>query len=89
MPSIEAAVAKCRTLHAEGLSEEQMVEFLRKEGLSKVQSIYVICQATGLKPADVKACVHDSPAWADVRERDDEFHDSLIRRADNEESMGQ
>ena len=36
--------------------------------------------------ADAKRVVHDSQTWADVRGRDDEWHDGLVAELDATES---
>ena len=41
---------------------------------------------SGCPLADAKRVVHDSQTWADVRGRDDEWHDSLVAEMDATES---
>ena len=50
---------------------------LRAEGFSKVDCIKATVQQLRLPLADAKRVVHDSAAWADVREQDDELLDRL------------
>ena len=50
---------------------------LRAEGFSKVDCIRATVEILRLPLADAKRIVHESRAWADRRERDDQFHDTL------------
>jgi hypothetical protein len=58
---------------------DEALAFLRSHGFSKVMSIAALTQLFGLKLDEAKQRVHLSPTWADVRERDDAFHDELVR----------
>ncbi|MGH3369519.1 MAG: hypothetical protein ACRDPR_05920 [Nocardioidaceae bacterium] len=50
---------------------------LRAEGFSKIDCIKATVKQLRLPLGDAKRIVHDSAAWADVRERDDELLDRL------------
>ncbi|MCA9314827.1 MAG: hypothetical protein KDB73_05000 [Planctomycetes bacterium] len=52
------------------------VAYLRESGLSKIGSIKLLNEC-GLDRTEAKSLIHDSPAWADVGQRDDEFHRRL------------
>ena len=63
-------------LEAGYLSES--VALLQSIGVSKAQSVRAL-EAAGIEPAEAKRLVHESPAWADVRERDEDYLASLER----------
>ncbi len=52
---------------------------LRTDGASKVHSIAALCGALDWRIQDAKALVHNSAAWEDVRERDEQFHEDFER----------
>jgi hypothetical protein len=51
---------------------------LRAEGFSKIECIRATVELLRLPLGEAKRVVHDSQTWADVRERDDEWHDRLV-----------
>lgn len=59
----------------------EAVAFLRREGFSKIESIYVLVHERGLPLSEAKLVVHTSETWNDARDRDDQFHDDLISAA--------
>ncbi len=59
---------------------------LRAEGFTKVDYIKATVELLRLPLADAKRVVHDSQTWADVRGRDDEWHDILAAELDATES---
>lgn len=77
----ELAIA-CRAHLARGITDEDLMTFLRAEGCSKIDSIAVLREVLNISVAEGKALVHLSRAWADVRERDNAFHEALINAAD-------
>lgn len=70
-------IEQCHKLRAKGDSNEEIVSFLRSQGYSKTQSIALVAKALNLSLAQAKELVHDSCAWADVRQRDELFHDAV------------
>jgi hypothetical protein len=50
---------------------------LRAEGFSKIDCIRATVEQLRLPLVDAKRVVHDSTAWADIRESDDELLDRL------------
>lgn len=79
MADITAATAECRELVSRGEPIEQVLAHLREVGLSKGQSIRVLVEAVGYRLPEAKELVHSSAVWSDVRTRDDEFHDELVK----------
>ncbi len=58
-----------------------MLAFLRRKGCSKVDSMRVIMIVLDVDLARAKRIVHESKAWADVRDRDDRLHGALEKAA--------
>jgi ribosomal protein L7/L12 len=61
----------------EGATTETILERLRSDGASKIESIRALCDGAGMSLADAKRAVHFSSAWADVKERDERIWDEL------------
>ena len=59
---------------------------LRAEGVTKFECINATVELLRLPLADAKRVTHDSQTWADVRWRDDEWHNSLDAELDTTES---
>ena len=68
---------RAATLWQTGERWDAILGALRAEGFSKVDCIKATVQQLRLPLADAKRVVHDSAAWADVREQDDELLDRL------------
>jgi hypothetical protein len=51
---------------------------LRAEGFSKVDCIKATVDQLRLPLGDAKRIVHHSAAWADVKDRDDEWQERLV-----------
>lgn len=77
MKNISDLLNVCKALHSDGKTEEDIVNFLKKEGCSKVESIQIIASIFNINLNAAKKLVHTSRAWEDVRDRDDKFHDDL------------
>ena len=75
----QTLIDECQELCAKGLSNEDIVKFLRAQGCSKVKSIAIIAKLLAVGLGEAKEIVHTSGTWADVRGRDDRFHASLER----------
>jgi len=68
---------RAATLWQTGERWDAILGALRSEGFSKVDCIKATVQQLRLPLADAKRVVHDSAAWADLREQDDELLDRL------------
>jgi len=73
MPNVPSAI-----LDACPREQDEAIAFLRAAGMSKIQSMAALVEGLGLSLQQAKVAVHESPTWADVREHDDRFHDSLF-----------
>jgi ribosomal protein L7/L12 len=61
----------------DGARWDEILETLRAEGFSKVESIRATVEILRLPLADAKRLVHESRAWADRRADDDRLHEDL------------
>jgi hypothetical protein len=61
----------------DGARWDEILETLRAEGFSKVESIRATVEILRLPLADAKRLVHESRARADRRDADDRFHEVL------------
>ncbi|MDQ1539139.1 MAG: hypothetical protein QOE58_3532 [Actinomycetota bacterium] len=68
---------RAASLWDDGARWDAILATLRAEGFTKVDCIKATVELLRLPLADAKRVVHDSQTWADVRGRDDEWHDSL------------
>jgi ribosomal protein L7/L12 len=64
---------------------DAILSALRTEGYSKVDCIKATIEQLRLPLTDAKRVVHESAAWADVRQDDDEWHERLA--ADTEAAL--
>lgn len=67
------ATTRARELWQEGRAWEDMIGDLRAEGFSKIDCIRVTVELLRVPLGEAKGLVHFSPAWADVRQRDDTY----------------
>jgi hypothetical protein len=61
----------------EGGRWDEILACLRSEGFSKIDCTRATVEILRLPLADAKRLVHESRAWADQREPDDQFHEVL------------
>jgi hypothetical protein len=77
MSTREEVLNKCRDKLGYGATIEDIIRALRDSGLSKVHSIKALVDLGQANMSEAKQIVHNSHTWADVRERDEEFHRTL------------
>ena len=70
-------ISECKHRSAGGEDVETIVEHLRTSGCTKIDSIAILNATYGIGFAEAKKIVHFSPAWADTRASDDNFHESI------------
>ncbi|MCC7037249.1 MAG: hypothetical protein IT560_08055 [Alphaproteobacteria bacterium] len=68
---------KCREKLAQGIPLEEIIQTLRDGGFGKVETMKALIDWGQASVIDAKRIVHESPTWADVRKRDEEFHSEL------------
>lgn len=77
--TLKPLVGIVKDMMSTGASLEDVIAFLRRQTGSKVKSMAVLSLATGISLNESKRVVHYSPAWSDLRERDDAFHEGVER----------
>lgn len=75
----DSPLEAARTRLAAGVPLDTVLAELREGGFTQVHSIRAVRALTDASLAEAKEIVHVSPAWADVRERNDDLHRSLER----------
>lgn len=64
-----------------GASVEAILQLLRSGGCTKSKSLFILSAVLGCGLDEAKRLVHFSGTWADVRERDERFEDSIVDSA--------
>lgn len=59
-------------------SDEELLSFLRHEGISKGQSVVIYSDIREVNLSEAKVAVHLSETWADVRPADERLHEDLM-----------
>jgi hypothetical protein len=62
---------------AGGADMLDVLRLLRKNGFTKIESIQVLVKSGRWSLREANAAVHESEVWADVRERDEAFADTV------------
>ena len=62
---------------SEGAEIEEVISTLRRNGLSKVESIKAVAELTGNSLREAKEAVHLSLTWRDAHEAGEDLHDAL------------
>jgi hypothetical protein len=75
---IAGVTERASAMWDDGSRWDAILENLRAEGFSKIDCIRATVEVLRLPLADAKRLVHESRAWADRREQDDQWHDALI-----------
>jgi ribosomal protein L7/L12 len=68
---------ECREKLVRGAELEEVIRTLRSNGFSKVHSMKALVDLGQASLSEAKQIVHNSPTWADVRDRDEEFQSGL------------
>jgi ribosomal protein L7/L12 len=74
--------AKARLAITGGMSQAEVVQFLRQYGLNKIDSLIAIHNLYGIDLDEAKCVVHESPAWRDRKSADEHLHEELMLAAD-------
>ena len=73
----DRATERAIAMWDDGARWDEILGTLRGEGSSKVECIRATVEILRLPLPDAKRIVHESRAWADRRDDDDQFHDAL------------
>ncbi len=66
-------------MEAEGHDVETILDFLRRNGATKIESIRVLVELLGISNSEAKLAVHHSDTWRDTRKADERLHNQLKR----------
>jgi hypothetical protein len=72
--TVRFLLGKRRTVH-------DVLDTLRRDGVDKLASVRALMDGANMSLKDAKRSVHESPAWADVWQRDESFEDVPRRGA--------
>lgn len=72
------AIERATALWNEGSRWDAVMQTLRGEGYSKTDCIRASVEVLRLPLADAKRLVHESDVWRDLRDADEQWHDTLI-----------
>ena len=75
---VEPFIEKCKQMFQAGKTVEDVLKYLRTETGSKIISCMAISDLLNISMGDAKLLVHRSDAWNDVKERDEELHETFI-----------
>jgi ribosomal protein L7/L12 len=64
-----------------GASVDDLLNLMRREGQSRIVSISLLMELTGMRLRDAKTAVHKSPVWEDVRSETETFQEKLEQAA--------
>ena len=79
MKNTEALREPVSQLIRQGKSIDEVLMFLREQGCSKIDSMWLLEDVAGMTDCEAKKAVHFSAAWNDVRDRDEQFQEELIK----------
>ena len=88
LPEQNAIAARAVRLVEAGAAQEIVLGVMRQGGLSKIDSIKLLSELTGVGLLEAKNLVHGSRAWRDTFSRDTEFKAGLaeaLRALDEDE----
>lgn len=79
----QAAVDAVQKRLGEGTDTEELIAYLRRHGLGKIETMSVLHRCGIGSLAELKDLVHFSQAWQDTRMSDDAFHAQLEQCLDS------
>lgn len=82
--SEDAVLKKVYDLLSENSKSELALKLLRDEGYSKIKSMLVLVKSGGESLSEAKIIVHESEAWSDALEKDEQLHDKLEEYSNSE-----
>jgi ribosomal protein L7/L12 len=75
----DAVLREALQMRSAGAETEDILAFLRSQGLFKIQSIQALRALEGITLAEAKKRVHLSRTWSDTRQADDRLHGAAER----------
>ncbi len=82
LPEQNAIAADAQRLFEAGVDQEIVIGVLCKRGLSKIDSIKLMSELTGMPLLEAKNVVHNSRAWQHTFARDESFQRQLAEALD-------
>ena len=78
----QEVIIACKKIFAKDNDPEAIVQFLHSLGFSKIESMMYMVESRIASLHDAKEIVHKSNSWAERREADEFFHESLHNAVD-------
>ena len=66
-----------------GATIDELLAIMRRESESRVASMGLLMELTGMSLPDAKAAVHMSSVWEDLRQESENFHEQLEEAAEH------
>jgi hypothetical protein len=85
----DLVIRECEQVLNQNQDIEYALDFLRKNGFDKIESMIALEKILGISAAQAKKLVHFSKTWEDFRDQDTKFHDSLEKEVDKLRKKGQ
>lgn len=73
---------RCREMLRTGATVDDVLGIMRREGESRVASIGLLMELTGMSLREAKTAVHMSSVWGDLRNETETFHEQLEQTAE-------
>ena len=74
----EAIIQDCNKIFSQTNGIEAVLEYLRKQGFSKPDSMIFLCEWHKVPGDKAKSLVHNSKAWAHLKTRDEKFESKIV-----------
>jgi hypothetical protein len=74
---------RCRQMLRSGATVDDILGIMRREGESRIASIAVLMELTGMSLREAKIAVHTSSVWGDLRNETEVFHERLEQAAED------
>jgi hypothetical protein len=78
--AVEDALERAATLVGKGRTVDSVLADLRADGFSMIDCIRVVMKLQSCALPDAKRIVHESAAWADLRDAHEAAHAELARK---------
>ncbi|CAA2142180.1 hypothetical protein [Hyphomicrobium sp. ghe19] len=79
MDNLEKTLSSCEALARSGASVEEILKCMRDAGINKVLSVLLLSRLGIANMQEAKLIVHNSAVWQDLKNRDEQFEDDVLR----------
>jgi hypothetical protein len=83
-PISDKVISDMRALIESGVTREEAIANMRRDGLHIVECIKLTRSLYGLTLGEAKEVVQQSEAWTDCREQNDAFHEQVVEVAEQD-----